>query len=62
MEQVLINLLRNAADASFVTQGGVSLGWQRDGNMIEIWIKDDGLGLAGAANLFVPFLTTKPGG
>ena len=62
LEQVLINLLRNAADASLATRGGVSLGWQRDGNRIEIWIKDDGPGLSSTANLFVPFFTTKPGG
>jgi two-component system nitrogen regulation sensor histidine kinase NtrY len=62
LEQVLINLLRNAADASLVTKGAVRVGWHRDGNMIEIWIKDDGPGLAGTANLFVPFFTTKPGG
>jgi signal transduction histidine kinase len=62
LEQVLINLLRNAADASLTTKGAVYVGWHRDGNMIEIWIKDDGPGLAGTANLFVPFFTTKPGG
>jgi signal transduction histidine kinase len=62
LEQVLINLLRNAADASLVTKGGVSIGWQRDGHRIEIWIKDEGPGLSSTANLFVPFFTTKPGG
>src|SRR5450432_1724325 len=62
LEQVLINLLRNAADASLVTGGGVSVGWHRDANLIEIWIKDDGPGLSSTANLFVPFFTTKPGG
>ena len=62
LEQVLINLLRNAADASLVTKGGVSLGWHRDAGMIEIWIKDEGPGLSSTANLFVPFFTTKPGG
>ena len=30
LEQVLINLLRNAADASLTTKGGVTVGWQRD--------------------------------
>jgi signal transduction histidine kinase len=30
--------------------------------MVEIWVADDGPGLAGTANLFVPFFTTKPGG
>ena len=62
LEQVLINLLRNAADASLTTKGTVSIGWLRDGNMIEVWIKDEGPGLSGTANLFVPFFTTKPGG
>lgn len=61
IEQVLINLLRNAADAS---QPGVAvqIGWRRDGTMVEIWIKDEGSGLSTTANLFVPFFTTKPGG
>src|SRR4051812_32168625 len=62
LEQVLINLLRNAADASLTTNGGVCIGWQRDGSMLEIWVKDDGHGLSSTANLFVPFFTTKPGG
>jgi len=62
LEQVLINLLRNAADASLGTHGGVRVGWQRDGSMLEIWVKDEGPGLSSTANLFVPFFTTKPGG
>lgn len=62
LEQVLINLLRNAADASLTTKGSVKIGWRRDGAMIEIWIKDEGPGLSSTANLFVPFFTTKPGG
>jgi two-component system nitrogen regulation sensor histidine kinase NtrY len=62
LEQVLINLLRNAADASLSTNGGVRIGWRVDGSMLEIWIKDDGPGLSSTANLFVPFFTTKPGG
>jgi nitrogen fixation/metabolism regulation signal transduction histidine kinase len=62
LEQVLINLLRNGADASLATGGGVAIGWHRDGAMMEIWIKDDGPGLSSTANLFVPFFTTKPGG
>ncbi|HEY1341985.1 MAG TPA: ATP-binding protein [Bryobacteraceae bacterium] len=63
LEQVLINLLRNAADASLSTNGGpVRIGWRRDGSMLEIWVKDEGPGLSSTANLFVPFFTTKPGG
>ncbi len=61
IEQALINLLRNAADAS-QAGGAVRIGWRRDGAMVEIWVSDEGPGLSGTANLFVPFFTTKPGG
>ncbi len=62
LEQVLINIMRNAADASLTTSGRVWTGWRRDGAMLEIWVKDEGPGLSSTANLFVPFFTTKPGG
>ena len=63
LEQLLINLVRNAADASIVTGGAVRMGWRGGANgHVEIWVEDEGLGLASTANLFVPFFTTKPGG
>jgi two-component system nitrogen regulation sensor histidine kinase NtrY len=62
LDQLLINLLRNAADAALETGGKVSAGWRRNGTSVEIWIDDEGPGLAATANLFVPFFTTKPGG
>ena len=62
LEQVLINLIRNAADASSQTGGGVDVGWDRDGTGLHICVRDEGPGLANTANLFVPFFTTKPGG
>lgn len=62
LEQLLINLVRNAVDAALVTGGGVRVGWSGDASHLDIWIEDDGLGLASTANLFVPFYTTKPGG
>jgi two-component system, NtrC family, nitrogen regulation sensor histidine kinase NtrY len=62
LEQLVINLLRNAADASLETGGAVSIGWRRDRRAITIWIDDQGAGLSNASNLFVPFFTTKPGG
>jgi nitrogen fixation/metabolism regulation signal transduction histidine kinase len=62
LEQLVINLLRNAADAAIETGGGVTVGWKRDGRTLNLWIDDEGAGLSNASNLFVPFFTTKPGG
>ena len=62
LDQLLINLVRNATDAALETQGGVALGWKRTGPRLEIWVADDGPGLPNTTNLFVPFFTTKPAG
>jgi two-component system, NtrC family, nitrogen regulation sensor histidine kinase NtrY len=62
LEQLLINLIRNAVDA--VTEIGhdqVKVSWAKK-SMLEITVEDNGLGLSGTANLFVPFFTTKPKG
>ncbi len=62
LEQLLINLLRNAVDAAIETSGAVEAGWQKAGAFVEVRIADRGPGLANTANLFVPFFTTKQGG
>jgi two-component system, NtrC family, nitrogen regulation sensor histidine kinase NtrY len=62
LEQVIINLLRNAADAALETGGGVEVGWRQSASIFELWVRDEGPGLPNTANLFVPFFTTKPGG
>jgi nitrogen fixation/metabolism regulation signal transduction histidine kinase len=62
LEQLLINLLRNATDAALQTGGGVRIGWKREGHLLSLWIDDEGSGLPNVSNLFVPFFTTKPGG
>lgn len=62
LEQLLINLVRNAVDASLETGGGVEVGWTQKNNHVELWIRDEGPGLANTANLFVPFFTTKASG
>jgi len=62
LEQVLINLLRNATDASLITGGGVGVSWARNGTHVEVDIEDEGPGISNTTNLFVPFFTTKPGG
>jgi nitrogen fixation/metabolism regulation signal transduction histidine kinase len=62
LEQLLINLVRNAVDAALETGGGVATGWRRQFGYVEIWVEDEGPGLQNTANLFVPFFTTKPSG
>jgi signal transduction histidine kinase len=62
LDQLLINLLRNAVDASLETGGGVQVGWDRENGYIDVWVQDDGPGIPNPTNLFVPFFTTKPGG
>jgi len=62
LEQLLINLVRNAVDASMETSGGVGAGWAQSNGHVEVWISDEGPGLANTSNLFVPFFTTKAKG
>ena len=62
IEQALINLIKNAVDAALPKSDGVRARWRHHGDAVEIEIEDDGPGLGGTENLFVPFFTTKPGG
>jgi two-component system nitrogen regulation sensor histidine kinase NtrY len=62
LEQLLINLVRNAVDASLETEGGVELGWRKNGDSLEVFVRDEGPGLSNPGNAFIPFFTTKPGG
>ncbi len=62
LEQLLINLVRNAADAALPTGGRVRLRWLRRGPELEVLVEDEGPGVGETGNLFVPFFTTKPGG
>jgi signal transduction histidine kinase len=62
LEQLLINLLRNAVDAALETGGGVSTSWRSHDHSLEVHIDDEGPGLQSTGNLFVPFFTTKAGG
>jgi nitrogen fixation/metabolism regulation signal transduction histidine kinase len=78
LAQALINLVRNAAEASLspdaeslrakeakgteVPPPSVKIGWEPAQSDIVITIVDNGPGLTNPDNLFVPFYTTKPGG
>lgn len=62
LDQLLINLVDNAVDASTQTGGSVRVGWRAIARHVEVWVEDDGPGLADTANLFVPFYTTKDAG
>src|SRR6202453_3490819 len=63
LEQMFINLLANAVDAS-LSNGAqpVRAFWRLDDAVVVVTIEDRGMGIANAENLFVPFYTTKPAG
>jgi nitrogen fixation/metabolism regulation signal transduction histidine kinase len=69
MEQAMINLLKNAAEATLeraaqdsVQPHPIELHWSRTDDHVTISIRDYGLGVLNESNLFVPFYTTKPQG
>ncbi|HWH58835.1 MAG TPA: ATP-binding protein [Terriglobales bacterium] len=77
LEQMLINLLKNAAEAVLQVESGgsnsngskhpasteqVQLSWKTNGDELILFIEDNGPGLMNPSNAFVPFYTTKPSG
>jgi len=63
LEQMLINLLANAVDASLANGSQpVRVSWRIADSSVFVVVEDRGLGIANAENLFVPFYTTKPTG
>jgi len=70
LAQALINLVRNAAEASLSPDARklagqpacVEVTWETAQNEVLVNILDNGPGLTNPDNLFVPFYTTKPGG
>ena len=78
LEQMLINLIRNAADAVLEaaesdskvaaksgqkpSMGKVTVRWIAESSDVLLLIEDEGPGLSNPANVFTPFYTTKPSG
>jgi PAS domain S-box-containing protein len=62
IEQLLINIVRNAVDATLETNGRVWMDWKAVDGSLQITVEDEGPGLPDTSNLFVPFFTTKPTG
>jgi two-component system nitrogen regulation sensor histidine kinase NtrY len=63
LEQMFINLIGNAVDASLATGASpVRITWKLTATSVQVSIEDRGLGIANTENLFVPFYTTKPTG
>jgi nitrogen fixation/metabolism regulation signal transduction histidine kinase len=61
-DQLMINVLKNAAEASMESKGSVELGWEMRHQSVVVFVRDEGSGILNPSNLFVPFFTTKPGG
>jgi nitrogen fixation/metabolism regulation signal transduction histidine kinase len=70
IEQLLINLVKNAVDAvvnereeaGLTAAPAVTIRSRSAGDMVSILIEDNGPGLTNPGNLFVPFYTTKTSG
>ena len=62
LEQLLINIVRNAVDATLDTSGRVWIDWKAVDGSLQVTVEDEGPGLPDTSNLFVPFFTTKPAG
>lgn len=62
LDQVMINLLKNACEASGSDGGKVRVTWTVEEDAVQIAVLDEGPGLPATSNLFVPFFTTKPSG
>ncbi|MES2605237.1 MAG: ATP-binding protein [Pseudomonadota bacterium] len=70
MEQVLINLLKNAIEANACAaattksgaDAGIEITWYCEQRRLTLLVSDTGTGIASRQNLFTPFYTTKSNG
>lgn len=66
LDQLLINLISNAVEAALEQHAPddcrVSVSWKKTGDLLEVWVEDNGPGCDPQKDLFVPFFTSKPEG
>lgn len=62
LDQLLINLIKNAVEAAMECDGGVFVYWKTTAAKVDVVVEDEGHGISETDNLFVPFFTTKAGG
>jgi nitrogen fixation/metabolism regulation signal transduction histidine kinase len=62
LEQVLINIFKNANEAMVKQSKLIEINYQVDEKYLHLIISDLGVGIANTENLFVPFYSTKPKG
>ncbi len=62
LEQLLINLIKNALEASQSQQEPVTISCEKGDGVFKFQVQDSGTGISNPANLFVPFYTTKAQG
>ena len=62
IEHALINIIKNAADATSEIGGRIDIVWRVSSDCFEIAVRDEGPGIGASQNLFVPLFTTKTGG
>jgi signal transduction histidine kinase len=65
IQQVIVNLVRNAIEAMAATMEGPKPLWihsRREGDDVVVDVRDHGVGLADSEKIFEPFVTTKETG
>jgi C4-dicarboxylate-specific signal transduction histidine kinase len=66
IQQVMVNLMRNAVEASAATtterSKSLLIRSRREGDTVVVDVQDHGIGLADCENIFEPFVTTKETG
>ncbi|WP_338563033.1 ATP-binding protein [Erwinia sp. E_sp_B01_3] len=62
IEQMLINILKNADESMSDSEGKISLSWKMKDNEFCLTILDEGCGISNAENIFVPLYSTKKNG